>query len=130
MKLKMLWGDGEYEFHLRLGEVRELQTKTGVGPFRLFERIRKHDWFIDDLRETLRLGLIGAGMENVAALTLVMCNFDNRSNKLQHVEPVMGILAAFLTGDDPDDPVGKASAEEGKKEPTESSPSPQSTATE
>lgn len=127
MKTTLVWGDGEYDFLLRLGEVRELEQKTGVGPFRLYERIRAHDWRIDDLREVLRLGLIGAGMDNALALKLVQNNFDARS-KLQHEEPCIAILVAFLVGEQEQDPVGKASAEEGKKQPTEGSPSPQSTA--
>lgn len=124
MKTTLLWGDGEYVFELRLGEVRELQQKTGVGPYKLYERIRKHEWFIDDLRETLRLGLIGAGMENVRALDLIKNNFDSRA-KAQQVVPCIAILAAFLVGEE-EEPLGKPKAEEGKKEQTESSPSPPS----
>jgi hypothetical protein len=124
MKITMLWGDGEYDFLLRLGEIRELQEKTGLGPYKLFERIRTHEWFIDDLRETIRLGLIGAGLDNAIALKLIKNNFDARQ-KLQQEIPALAILSAFLTGDK-EDPVGKSKAEEGQNGQMGSSPSPQS----
>lgn len=121
------WADGTYKFRLGLGQIRELQEKTKVGPRRLFVRIQSGDWLIDDLRETIRLGLIGGGMEPVKALELVRAYFDKRP-KLENVEPALRILGAFLIGV-PDDPVGKTpAAEDASKTKTNVSPSPQFTA--
>lgn len=125
MKITMKWGDGEYDFNLKLGQIRELQQKTGVGPYKLYERVRSHEWLVDDLRETLRLGLIGGGMENVKALQLIENNFDERS-KIQQEEPVIRILINWLVGEKDDEEVGKSKAVEDKNEQTASSPSPQS----
>lgn len=120
------WADGTYKFRLGLGEIRQLQEKTGLGPLALFHRIQTDQWLVDDLRETLRLGLIGGGMRDLKALALVRDNFDNRP-KIDAKEPALRILGAFLIGV-PDDPVGKTQAAEETAGATGSSPSPPSTA--
>lgn len=121
------WGDDTYKFRLGLGEVRELQDRTKAGPYRLFTRIGARDWLVDDLREIIRLGLIGGGMKPPDALKLVRTYVDARP-ALESVEPSQRILGAYLAGV-PDDPVGKPKAEEARKETaqTAESPSPQST---
>jgi hypothetical protein len=119
------WADGEYTFRLGLREIRLLQEKTGLGPLALFRRIQRDEWRIDDLRETLRLGLIGAGMDDMKALALVKNHFDDRP-KVDAKEPAMKIIGAFLVGV-PDDPLGKQKAAEGSSGAMESSPSPPST---
>ena len=69
-EVTLAWGDGEYKFRLGIGEVRELQEKTSCGPYFLLGRVDGGQWFIDDLRETIRIGLIGGGLEPVKALAL------------------------------------------------------------
>lgn len=124
--LEFDWADGTYKFRLGLGEIRELQEKTKVGPRRLWMRIRSGEWFVDDLREAIRLGLIGGGMEPVNATKLVRRYVDARP-LAESVEPSMKILTAMLVGV-PDDPVGKTqAAEDANKTNTNVSPSPQST---
>lgn len=122
------WADGTYKFRLALGEIRELQEKTKIGPRRLYLRILAGDWLIDDLREPIRLGLIGGGMSPPKALDLVRRYVDGRP-ALESMEPSVRILAAFLTGVS-DDPVGKTIAEGAATEATMTAsvlPSPQST---
>lgn len=122
------WGDGTYTFRLGLGEIRQLQEKTGLGPLALFNRIDSDNWMVDDLRETLRLGLVGFGMKDAKALALIKANFDERP-KINAKEPAMRILHAFLLGA-PEDPVGKPQAAEhmnGQPAPTAGSASPHST---
>ena len=62
------WADGTYKFRLPYGQIAELQEKTGCGPQFLLSRIIDGSWKVDDLRETIRLGLIGGGTEPIAAL--------------------------------------------------------------
>jgi hypothetical protein len=125
------WGDTEDQgFRLGLKEIRILQEKTGLGPLALFRRIERDDWLIDDLRETIRLGLVGAGMSEKDALTKIRRHVDDFA-KVDGKEPAMRILVAFLVGE-PGEPVGKRSAAGDEKGATttqeDASPSPQSTA--
>lgn len=121
------WGDGTYTFRLGLKEVRELQEnpRINLGPLALFRRIENDQWLIDDLREVIRLGLIGGGVKPDKATKLIYRYFDDFP-PIDHKIPAMTILSAFLIGD-PADPVGKTTAAEdanGSKKVTDS-PLPQ-----
>lgn len=106
------WGDGLHKFRLGLDEARELQTKTGVGPYRLMRRIAEGDWLIDDLRETIRIGMVGGGADPAAAMNLIRTYFDKHP-KTKNIEPALRILHAFHIGAD-DEPVGTAGNGSGK----------------
>ncbi len=49
------FGDGPHRFRLAMGELEELQEKTGVGPFALMHRLISGEWKVADVREPLRL---------------------------------------------------------------------------
>lgn len=123
------WADGTYKFALRLKELEELQEKADSGPLALFSRVRDEKWCVGDLRETIRLGLIGGGTEPGRALTLVRRYVDGRP-LIESTMPALAILAAAIWGVADDQP-GKSQAD-GKAETgpaeTESSASPISTA--
>lgn len=119
------WADGTYTFCLPNAQIGELQEKTGVGPMRLYRRLQSEDWFNEDLRETIRLGLIGGGLTPTKALSLVRRYVDERP-KIESIEPAMKVIVSYLVGV-PDDPVGKTPAAEDANGATTSSPSPQST---
>lgn len=105
-RIKISWADGEHTFRLPYAQLRELQDKTGCGPEELAERIRSGRWRVDDLREVIRLGLIGGGMEPMQALTLVIRYVDNRP-WLENKQPAYLILLAILVQPE-GDKVGKA----------------------
>jgi len=71
MTVTAFLGDGEYPLALPFLLAEELQRKTGVGIGALFQRVRTLTFAINDLAETIRLGLIGGGMEPAAAFQLV-----------------------------------------------------------
>lgn len=98
------WGEGETRFRLAIGEWRELQTKTGVGPARLFSRLNSGDWQVDDLVEVIRLGLIGGGAKPADARRLVDYYVVGRP-LLESVPVALAIVGAGLIGGD--EPVGK-----------------------
>ena len=106
--LSLDWADGHHIFRLAIAQLRELQDKTGVGPAALFDRLASRQWRVDDLRETIRLGLIGGGMDPLDALALVRRYVDERP-LLESVEPAWRILAAALVGPSDDQP-GKEGA--------------------
>lgn len=104
------WADGPHTFRLALEQLRTLQEATKTGPYTLWERVAlSREWRVDDIRETIRLGLIGGGMEPLDALALVRVYVDGRP-LVESVAPAERILRAALIGAD-DDPVGKAGAE-------------------
>lgn len=107
--INLAWGDGEYRFRLGIGELRELQTTCDAGPFQVYQRLAAGTWRIDDVREPIRLGLIGGGMDATRALGkigryLVPAQF------LPNVVAAQRIMLAALFGD-PDDILGKAMSE-------------------
>lgn len=124
------WADGDYTFRLKLGQLRELQEKCNAGPAELYNRCVDQRWRIDDLRETIRLGLIGGGTSPEKAITLINRYFDERP-LAENIIPATTILGACLIGT-PDEPPGKAQAakvndDQVESSPTGSSPLPQST---
>lgn len=107
------WADGEHTFRLAYGQIRELQEKTGVGPGKLYERLCDGSWKLDDLLETVRLGLIGGGMEPIPAKKLVWRYVGERP-LIESVEPAARVLLALLTGPK-DDPLPKPKAGKTKR---------------
>jgi len=100
------WPGGEHAFRLGIGELRAIQQLTDCGPEFLMHRIAAGQWRVDDLRETIRNGLIGGGMAHVEALKLVDRTFSTTSAAVAFKGPAQEILAAYLYGP-PDDPVGE-----------------------
>ena len=99
------FGDDDYSFRLGYGEFVELQEKTGCGPFFLLNRMQQGGWMVEDVSNTIRLGLIGAGMEPVKAKKLVKRYVEDRP-PLENVELAVIILTAGLLGA-PEEPLGE-----------------------
>ncbi|SEQ32996.1 Phage tail tube protein, GTA-gp10 [Faunimonas pinastri] len=123
------WGDSEHRFRLGIGELRELQDKCNAGPYEVLNRLMTGIWRIDEVRETIRLGLIGGGaLRPTEALVLVARYVDERP-LLESVPVAQAIIGAAIMGS-PEEPVGKPqAAEQGetKPSPTDGSASPPST---
>ena len=123
--------DGDHTFQLRIGEIRLLQEKCDAGPHRIFHRLGDETWRLDDIRETLRLGLIGAGLEQQKALDLIKRHVDSVP-LLENVETARAVILAVLVGVE-DEKLGKSAPAETTDlphSPGESSASPASTAPE
>jgi hypothetical protein len=123
--ITLAWADGEYLFRLPIGQLRELQEKCDAGPMVIYRRLSNGEWKVDDVRETLRLGLIGGGMKPVEALLLVKRYVDDRP-WAENVLPATAVILAAVLGA-PDDKVGKTEAETATTEATVASSSPPST---
>lgn len=111
------WGDGTYTFCLRIGEARLLQEACNAGPPTVLHRLVNQQYYVDDFRETIRLGLIGGGMSQAEALDKVKRFVDSRPWEESRLIAA-AILSAAMGGVE-DEPVGKA---EGS--PTEATHSP------
>lgn len=102
------WANGEDMFRFsKVGQILDLEEKCGaIGS--VLQRLRSGAWSINDVRETIRNGLIGGGMDPEKALAAVQ----------RHVDPPVGrplaesallafnVLALAVVGG-PDEPVGK-----------------------
>jgi hypothetical protein len=102
------WGDGEYRFRLGIGEWRELQEKCNAGPPVLFRRLHNQEWMIDDIVHSLRLGLIGGGMDATRALAKVSKHITP-GNITAHALPALLVVGSSIDGNVADQ-VGKAQA--------------------
>lgn len=121
------WGDGNHTFRLPVDAILELQEKTDAGPYELLERFRNKTWRVQDLRETVRLGLIGGGMIPMKALSLVTRYVDKRP-LAENVPACLMILTAAVLGvpgDAPGKPKG-AAAPRARRSRTANSASPKS----
>lgn len=106
----LVWDGGEHNFRLGIGELRALQQATGVGPTFLMGRVISSQWFVDDLIETVRLGLIGGGMSEVEAKRLTNKVFEHTDALQRHVVLAATLLKDTLTGQGEFTPSGETTA--------------------
>lgn len=71
IQIEREWADGDYVFALPIGEIRELQQKCEAGPAWVLARLQTGTWMVDDIVETIRLGLKGGGTKPDDARSLV-----------------------------------------------------------
>ena len=110
-EIELTWADGQHKFNIaKLRCVLELEEKCGAGVSEIYTRIATSKWRFNDLRETIRLGLIGAGMLPDRALLLVQRYVDDQPLTAS-VLPAQAILGAALVGVPGDDLEKKAEAE-------------------
>lgn len=108
-RIALDWADGHYEFRLAWGQLIELQEQCDAGPFVVLNRLTSGQWRMQDIGHTIRLGLIGGGLEPAKALKLTRDYVESRP-PLENLMLARGILAAALMGA-PDEPPGEAQGE-------------------
>lgn len=99
------WPGGEHPFRFGISEAEIVQQKTDCGPEHLLNKIRLGQWFVDELYEVLRNGLIGGGMGHVEAQKAVKTAMEKHP-LINFKVPAMEVVSSLLYGD-PDDPVGE-----------------------
>jgi hypothetical protein len=102
------WAGGEHPFLLTIELLRALQDKCDAGPGWILNRLASGQWRVDDVIETIRLGLEGGGMKKADARKLVDQFVAERPLTLS-VMTAQAVLMTALFGE-PDDPVGEARA--------------------
>jgi hypothetical protein len=105
--ISLFWGDGEQSFRFGIGQFRELQENVNrrrlaigaapVGPMSLLNALRGNDAWPDDVRDVLRIGLIGGGMKPQEA-HLKMVNYFDAVPPLENMKPAFVVLLAGLAG--------------------------------
>lgn len=102
----LVWEGGEHPFRLGIGELRALQSATGVGPLFLLGRITGSQWFVDDIVDTVRLGLIGGGMSETDAKKLTDKVFTDNTPALYRTMLLATRILRDAVMGEPDDPTG------------------------
>lgn len=72
------FGDADYVFRLAWGELTSVQESCDAGPFVVLDRLMSGRWLLNDIREVIRFGLIGGGLEPTAALKLMRTYVEAR----------------------------------------------------
>lgn len=93
------WADDTYEFALNWGELSALQDACGAGPFVILSRLAASQWRLEDVSTTIRLGLIGGGVDPQKALKLVKTYVESRPQDLVlNASFARGILETAIMG--------------------------------
>jgi len=117
-QIELDFGDGTYSFRLGWGELQKLQEACDAGPFAIFNRLGDYSFKAQDVREILRLGLIGGGLEPTKALQLVRDYVEERP-LMENVPLCQAVLGSALVGA-PEEETAKKSKAAGKEQKTAS----------
>lgn len=120
------WIGGEHDFALDIGALRALQDACNAGPEEIRSRIIAGTWRVNDLFDTIRLGLVGAGAMKDADARRFVTQLWEQHPAVQFRFVAAQVLAAALFGVE-DDPVGEPTG--ATAAPPENGSSPASTAT-
>jgi hypothetical protein len=101
------WGEGATYFRIGIGELEKLQEARDAGPFVLLDRLLTGRWLVQDIRETLRWGLIGGGKTPVEAAKLLKLYFEGFVPGGENLIAAQRVLGAALVG--VEEEVGKKS---------------------
>lgn len=103
-----VWAGDERVFRLGIGELLALEEKRDLGCAEILNRISSAQWRIADVKEPIRLGLMGGGVEAKRAKELVEDNVVP-GRLLEAAVLARNILLAALVAPS-DEPVGKDDA--------------------
>lgn len=96
---KIAWLGGEHDFCLTYQHATMLEEKIGIGIMELCSRLNSDFWRASDVRETIRLGLIGGGSDAAQAAALVQRYVDgNPSGIAPSVILASAIVNAVIFG--------------------------------
>jgi Phage tail tube protein, GTA-gp10 len=122
--IELEWADKRYRFRLAFGQLCELQQLRNAGAIEIMTRLAERRWYVEDIREIIRVGLIGGGMNPTEARVLVTLYIEQRP-PMESEQTAMLIIGAAMAGVPRDQPVSKPKAEESTA--TDGSASPRST---
>lgn len=90
------FADGDYSFCIGYGEWKLLQDSLNMGPFELYAAMLNRQWRVEHLREIIRIGLIGGGIDVNKALNLSK-NYVEGRPIVEHLGLALKILSASLS---------------------------------
>lgn len=94
-------------FKLAWRELMKIQEACDAGPYVILDRLVSGRWRLQDISETIKWGLIGAGMDQGDALKLVETDVETRP-PLENLVIAQKVLGAGVVGSSEED-VGKKS---------------------
>lgn len=119
------FGGEDRLFRMPLGRMRAVQEKCDAGPPELLTRYVGKTWRVDDVREPILQGLIGAGLAPHEAQKLVETAMDGLP-MIPFVPIAQAVVMAFLIGVDDEEPgereAGEAAAKSHSREASSASP--------
>lgn len=75
----IIWANGEDLFCIsKVGLILDLEEKCQAGLATVFWRLRNDAWKYNDVRETIRIGLIGGGKSPEEAMRIVKTQVDGQ----------------------------------------------------
>lgn len=104
------FGDDEHVFRLAWKQLIELQEKRNAGPAIIMQHMLSGEWYVEDIREVIRVGLIGGGMAPNAALNLVRAYVEERPQDIAGEDGLLMTALVVLSAAIarvPDEPVGE-----------------------
>lgn len=96
-RIMTAWGGEDRAFQLQIGQQRELQRLCDAGPPVILSRLAGASYRLEDVREPIRLGLIGGGMTPVEAEALVRVYVDVRP-LMENTLVAQAIVMAVVVG--------------------------------
>lgn len=126
--IEFTWGGDLRTFRLAIAQCLALEEKRSCGLAEVKGRLEADKWYIDDVRQPLRLGLIGAGTDAKQAQKLVD-EFCADGKLMDSVLAAYAVICAAISAPANEPPVGKQTAATDTTE-ANASPPPLSTASE
>lgn len=105
--IQLDFGGKDRKFRLGIKELIELQEVTSCGPEFLINRFIDGNWKVQNVRQVIRIGLIGGGSDPREAEAICRRYFDEILRLLDNKELAFNILHNALIGPEEDDPGGK-----------------------
>ncbi len=99
-EIELAFGDADYLFRLPLKQIAELQEKCKAGIGAIYRRVLAGEYYVEDLSETIRLGLIGGGLDALKARTLCE-RYAEPMPKQELWIHTISILGACIVGYEP-----------------------------
>lgn len=94
------FGGRDQRFELPLREMCELERLCGAGIAAIYARVAMLQFYILDVRQTIRLGMIGGGSTPAEAEATVRFNLDGRPIN-EYAQLAADILNAAFEGTEP-----------------------------
>ena len=107
--IDLTWAGGEHTFALTIDLLRALQERCDAGPAWVLARLRTDQWLVQDITDTIRLGLEGGGLPKEDARKLVKQFVEDRP-LTESVLTAIAVLMHALYGGEEEQASGEAEA--------------------
>jgi hypothetical protein len=92
------WGGEDRLFRIQIAQLEKIQEARDVGAYVMLDRLVTGRWFVQDIREVLRWGLIGGGMEVGEVSKLLKLYFESMPPAGENLITAQRALGAGLLG--------------------------------